>query len=85
MVVENKFQHLGKRIFQVVTRTNLLQIHIVRNRFWSSLTIGRPGILNTADYAVTNNNRPFSDYTFLCEIHIKNGLHLHHVVYYIIV
>ena len=53
----------------------MLQIQ-VRNRFWSSLTIGRPGILNTADYAVTNNNRPFSDYTFLCEIHIKNGLHL---------
>jgi len=32
-------------------------------------------LLNT-DFAVTNNNRPFSDYTFLCEIHIKNGLHL---------
>jgi hypothetical protein len=45
---QNKFQHLGKRIFQVVTRTNLLQIHIVHNRFWSSLTIGRPGILNSS-------------------------------------
>lgn len=32
-------------------------------------------LFNTA-YAVAKNNRPFSDYTFLCEIQMKNGLHL---------
>jgi hypothetical protein len=32
-------------------------------------------LFNTA-YAVAKNIRPFSDYTFLCEIQMKNGLHL---------
>ena len=44
---KNKFQHLGKRQFQVITRTTLLQIQVVHNRFWSSLTIRRRGISNT--------------------------------------
>ena len=37
--------NLGK--FQVVTQTVLLQIQVVHNCFWSSLTIGWPGISNT--------------------------------------
>jgi hypothetical protein len=39
---KNKFQHLGERKFQVVTQTTLLQIQVIRNRFWLSLTIGQP-------------------------------------------
>ena len=54
--LKNKFQHLGKRKFQVITLTTLLQIQVVCNRFWSSSTIGRPGISNTAKVTTGNNN-----------------------------
>ncbi|CAG2191829.1 unnamed protein product [Mytilus edulis] len=32
-------------------------------------------LFNTA-YAVVKNNRPFSDYSFMCDIQIKNGMQL---------